>query len=33
MNFEEFSVLCTLIKKDLYENKSIFGNIHDFKWG
>lgn len=34
MNFERiFSVLCTFIKEELYENKSIFGNIHDYiKW-
>ena len=35
MNFERiFSVLCTLNMNDLYENKSIFGDIHTFiEWG
>ena len=34
MNFERiFSVLCNLIKKDLYNKKSIYGNIKDYiKW-
>ena len=35
MNFERiFSVLCTLIKNDLYETCSIYGDIHDYiEWG
>ena len=34
MNFERiFSVLCTLLKKDLYSQKSIYGNIKKYiKW-
>lgn len=34
MNFERiFSVLCTLLKSDLYINKSLFGNIKEYiKW-
>jgi len=31
MNFERiFSVLCSLLKSDLYDNKSIYGDIHDY---
>ena len=36
MNFERiFSVLCTLLKNNLYEEKSIYGDIHDYniEWG
>ena len=34
MNFERiFSVLCNLLNKDLYEKKSIYGNIKEYiKW-
>ena len=35
MNFERiFSVLCTLMKNELYEEKSIYGDIHEYiSWG
>lgn len=35
MNFERvFSVLCTLLDNDIYERKSIYGDIHDYmEWG
>lgn len=35
MNFERiFSVLCTLMKNELYEEKSIYGDIHEYiEWG